>query len=115
MKLLALVSLFLALLAAPLRADQTASVDVGGSFTLSVTVQGTAPFTYQWQRNGANLTGQTSSTLVVNNVSTISAGNYTVVVTNAAGSATSDTAAITILVKPPTNPTVSIVTGGAPN
>ncbi|HOC57775.1 MAG TPA: choice-of-anchor Q domain-containing protein, partial [Verrucomicrobiota bacterium] len=47
---------------------------------------------------GTNLAGQTSTTLTLGSVQTAQAGSYTVVVTNAAGSVTSQVAALTVLV-----------------
>ncbi len=48
---------------APAFATQPANqtVTVGQTATFSVTVTGTAPFTYQWQKNSANITGATSA------------------------------------------------------
>jgi glucose/arabinose dehydrogenase len=37
------------------------TVSVGQSATFSVTAGGTPPFTYQWQRNGVNISGATSA------------------------------------------------------
>ena len=73
---------------------QTQTVTVGGNVTLSVTatVTGTAPFSYQWQLNGVNLAGATNSTLTLTNLTFSKAGSYRVVVTDFYGSATSDTA-----------------------
>ncbi len=68
----------------------TDTLSVGGSVTFSVRVgAGTPPFTYQWQQNGTALAGQTASTYAIASAATSSAGTYTVVVTNAAGSAVS--------------------------
>ncbi len=73
-------------------ASQTAIV--GGSVTLSVSVSGTAPFIYQWMRDGAVISGASGSSLVLNNLTLSDAGGYTVVVTNAIGSVTSNAAVI---------------------
>jgi cyclophilin family peptidyl-prolyl cis-trans isomerase len=51
---------------------------------------------YQWRRNGTAITGATSSTLVIPGATAANAGTYTVVVSNAAGSATSNPALLTI-------------------
>jgi hypothetical protein len=40
------------------------------------------PLTYQWQRNGININGATTSTLIIAQVQSSSAGNYTVRVSN---------------------------------
>ena len=61
----------------------------GSTVTFSVTATGTAPLTYQWTKSGAAIPGATSSTLVLNNVSTADLAVYNVTVSNTAGSVTS--------------------------
>jgi hypothetical protein len=56
--------------------------------TITVGATGTGPLTYQWQKNGASLLGQTNTTLSVANALTNS-GAYTVVVANSVSSITS--------------------------
>jgi len=76
-------------------ASQT--VTVGHPANFSVTVTGTGPFTYQWQKNNANISGATSSAYTT--PATVSGDNgaaFRVVVTNAAGSATSASATLTV-------------------
>lgn len=51
---------------------------------------------YQWQRNGTAIPGATSATLVITGATAAHAGAYRVVVANSAGTATSDTATLTI-------------------
>lgn len=70
----------------------------GESGSLSVTATGTAPLTYQWRKDGGDVAGATAATLALSNVQTSDAGSYDVVVTNAAGSATSDPAIVTVWV-----------------
>ena len=69
---------------------------VGQTVTFSVTADGTTPFTYQWTKNGANITGATAATYAITNVQLTDAGTYAVAVSNAAGSATSDGAVLTV-------------------
>lgn len=82
-------------------------VAVGGNAVLTVAVTGSAPFTYQWLKNGAKISnsktvsGVTASSLTLAKVATTANGNYTVVVKNAYGSAASPAATLTVL-KPPT-------------
>ncbi len=78
---------------APTRATE---VMAGSAVLFSVTVNGTGPFSYQWRRGGANLAGATAETYKVASVQAGDAGDYTVVVSNKAGSTTSDTATLTL-------------------
>lgn len=82
------------------RADQSASFTAGGTVRISVTADGDGPLTYQWKKNGANIAGATGATYTFVNAKTSDAGNYSVSVSNAAGSALSDVAAVTILPAP---------------
>jgi hypothetical protein len=74
----------------------SASVNVGGNASFSVSATGTPAPTYQWRKDGADLTGQTNATLSLSNVQSTNAGNYTVVVSNAGGIVTSATASLTV-------------------
>ncbi|HWY77735.1 MAG TPA: LamG-like jellyroll fold domain-containing protein, partial [Verrucomicrobiae bacterium] len=75
--------------------NQTVPTGVTASF--SVVAEGTAPLAYQWQFNGTNLAGATASFLNLVDVQTNQAGIYSVLVSNAAGSATSSNALLTII------------------
>ena len=74
---------------------QSQSVSVGSSVTFSVAVTGTTP-SYQWRFNGANISGATASSLILSNVQLSDAGNYSVFVSNSAGSVISADAALTV-------------------
>ncbi len=73
---------------------QTACAGTNASFT--VVAAGSGTLTYQWRKNTTNITGATSATLNLNNVSAADAANYDVVITGACGSVTSTAAALTI-------------------
>jgi hypothetical protein len=75
---------------------QSQLVVAGSSVTFTVAASGTPAPTYQWQKNSANLSGATNSTLTLNNVQMTDAGNYTVLVNNAVGNVTSNVAALTV-------------------
>ncbi len=83
---------------APAITTQPASqtVNAGTPVTFSVTASGSPAPTYQWQKNGANLSGATSASYMIASAAAADAGTYTVVVTNAAGSVTSTGAMLTI-------------------
>lgn len=68
----------------------------GGSARFAVAAKGTPPYSYQWQRNGVPLPGATSNTLQLANVSANQAGYYRVVISNGAGSVTSEAAVLTV-------------------
>ncbi|MCS7337803.1 MAG: immunoglobulin domain-containing protein [Verrucomicrobiae bacterium] len=71
----------------------------GTTASFSVVATGSLPLFYQWFFNLTNaLAGQTSPTLTLTNVQSADAGDYTVVVTNAAGAVTSQVAKLTVIV-----------------
>ena len=69
------------------------TVSPNGSVTLSVTASGGNLF-YQWQFNGTNITGATGATYNIPSVASTNVGVYTVVVSNLAGSVTSQAAIV---------------------
>jgi hypothetical protein len=75
---------------------QNQSVSVGADVTFTVVAGGTAPLSYQWRFNGANLAGATSTTLTLTAVTTNQAGDYTCFVANSVGSVTSAGATLTV-------------------
>lgn len=66
----------------------------------SVVAVGAPPIRYQWLQNGAPISGANSATLLLSNVNTPQAGNYSVVVTTSAGSVTSNPALLTLSTAP---------------
>ena len=76
-------------------ANQT--VTAGQTATFSVVASGTAPLSYQWQKNGASIAGATSSSYTTLATTTSDSGStFVVVVSNGAGSATSNAASLTV-------------------
>jgi uncharacterized repeat protein (TIGR03803 family) len=79
---------------------------VGSSVTFNVTVFGAPQLSYQWQQNGVNLndvgniTGSGARILTLNNITSASAGTYSVLVSNALGSVASSGALLTVEVPP---------------
>jgi glucose/arabinose dehydrogenase len=77
-------------------ANQT--VTQGQPATFNVSANGTAPLSFQWQRNQVNISGATSSSYTI--AATIASDNgakFRCLVTNAFGSATSNEATLTLV------------------
>ncbi len=72
----------------------------GTAVSFSVAAAGSLPLSYQWQRNGVNLPGQTTASLALPNVLLAEAGAYSCRITNLAG-ATNTAAAILTVLPPP--------------
>ena len=76
-------------------ADQT--VSVGQTATFTVSGSGTAPLSYQWQKNAAAIAGATAASYTTGAAAAGDSGSsFAVVVTNASGSATSRSAVLTV-------------------
>jgi sugar lactone lactonase YvrE len=99
----------------PVIATQPASQSVSSnsSVTFSVVANGAGPLTYQWKKGGATVSGATAASYSIASASIADAGEYTVVVTNAWGSTTSNAASLTVSAAPvPSTPTPSGEGGG---
>jgi hypothetical protein len=83
-------------------ASQT--VVLGQNVTLSVAVNGTPPFSYQWLLNGLSIAGATNSSLNINPVTPANLGDYTVTISNACGIVEGTSA--NIMVTPTTLPII---------
>ena len=69
----------------------------GQTATFSISASGTAPLTYQWRKNSTRVVGATSGTYTTAATSTADSGSqFSVVVSNSAGSVTSNTATLTV-------------------
>src|SRR5207245_10272884 len=78
--------------------------------TCSLDVAGTPPLTYQWQKNGADIPGATSSSYTTPATTSADSGAmFRVVITNSAGSATSNSATLTVSTGPVAS-TVDVIT-----
>src|SRR5207249_7397835 len=87
---------------APTLTTQPASqtVTAGQTAAFSVTATGTAPLSYQWQRGGVPISGATlASYTTPPTTSTDNGAQFTVVVSNTAGSVTSSVATLTVSVQ----------------
>ena len=85
------------------------TVSAGQSASFSVSASGTAPLSFQWQRDGVNISGATSSTFTLASAQLSDNGaTFRAVVTNTFGSDTSNSATLTVTANNP--PTATITT-----
>ena len=73
------------------------SVTIGQTAMFTVAATGTAPLTYQWQKNNTNISGATSSTYTTPaTTQSDNTATFRVIVSNSAGNATSNNATLTV-------------------
>src|SRR5208283_4240474 len=76
---------------------------VGANVLFNVATVGSLPVTYQWQRDGTNLTdggeisGSASNTLQLSSVTLADAALYSVIVSNTFGAVSSDSAVLEVI------------------
>ena len=77
----------LAVLLKPYASKPLRSLDLaeGKNATFSASIKGGRPLTYQWQKDGANIAGQTKNKLSLRAVKSSDAGTYKLIATNPAG------------------------------
>src|SRR5205823_7558076 len=76
-------------------ASQT--VTAGQTATFTVVATGTAPLSYQWMKSGTAISGATAPTYTTPATTSADSGSqFTVVVSNTAGSVTSNAATLTV-------------------
>jgi len=76
------------------------SVNLGATVTFTVAASGDSPLTYQWQKNGINISGATSQSLTISSVQPGDQGTYNVVVSNPGGALTSNPATLAVILPP---------------
>lgn len=79
---------------------QNQTLSAGGSASFFVYAYGVPSPTYQWRKNGVNISGETGQTLSISNTQTADAAVYTAVATNSQGSATTQNATLTVNLNP---------------
>jgi len=83
----------------------TRTVQFHGSTVLVAMAVGAQPLSYQWQLNGRNLPGATSSRLTIGAAQFCDGGSYKVIVSNGRGAAVSE--AYNLIVQPPQAPVLT--------
>jgi hypothetical protein len=79
------------------QSPETTIVTVTNAFTLQVIAIGTGTLTYQWNRDGTNISGATRSSYSVSSATYADAGTYFAQVANANGTVASDPAVVLVL------------------
>jgi hypothetical protein len=95
-------------------ASQTASP--GGTATFTVATSNNPAATFQWQFNGAAISGATNATLTLSNLSASNQGNYQVVVTDRAAVVSSSVVTLVVAAGPSitSSPASQTLATGAP-
>ncbi len=71
-------------------------MEAGDSASFTLQAQGSQPFSYQWRKDGNNINGATDRTFSISVVQKADEGDYSVVVSNGAGKATSANAHLAV-------------------
>jgi hypothetical protein len=74
-------------------------VPLGASVNFTIAVTGTAPFSYQWRKNGVPIPGAGNATFSIASALLGDAAEYSVFVSNNSGSVTSNTVALTVNIR----------------
>ena len=98
----------------------SSSVTEGQPASFSVAATGDAPLAYQWQRNGVDIVGATATSYTIAaTVLADSGANFRALASNAAGTATSNAATLTVIMSVPVltvtlQPAATTVVAGTP-
>jgi sugar lactone lactonase YvrE len=90
---------------------QSLTVTQAVNATFAVGASGTPPLSYQWLFSGTNIPGANGSSYTRSNAQPSDAGDYIVIVSNSAGSATSSPPATLTVIPVPTPPTINVQPG----
>lgn len=77
--------------------SRTVPDNAGSNVTFAVTVTGSFPLFFEWQKNGGPLVGGANASYTLTNATLGDAGDYRVIITNSSGSITSSVAGLTVL------------------
>lgn len=90
---------------------QNLNLNVSGFGNLNVGVMGDAPFTYEWNKDGQIIQAATGDAYQITNAQISDSGNYSVTISNIAGSVQSNPAVVTVTEPTPPTPPPPIPTG----
>jgi len=79
------------------RQPQSRTLTLGFDALFTVTASGPGTLSYQWQKNGTNISGATTASYTIANTTSAAAGNYTVNVSNSNGSVASSIATLSLV------------------
>ncbi len=88
---------------------------IGSSVSFSVTASGSQPLGYQWQKDGADISGATDPIFNIASVQTSSTGAYRVRVSNSSGTNSSDIATLTVVNEAYVQPVTNNISGAFSN
>ncbi len=88
------------------------NVNVGADVTFAVTAAGTGPLNYQWRFNNADIPGATTNNYTQSNAQLTNTGNYSVVVSNVAGTVVSEDALLAVIAPAPRIDSFTLLTDG---
>ena len=91
---------------------QSRDVESGAVVAFTVSAAGSLPMTYQWQRNGADMSGATNLNYVIVNAQPSHAGAYSVRIANAGGNTSSSNALLTVTPPDTNGPTMTFARYG---
>jgi hypothetical protein len=98
--LVATLSLFRAPVIVQQPEPPSATLFAGRSFNLSVVANAALPVYYSWSQNGIPVPGGTNSVFAFNPLEVTNSGDYSIIVSNAFGAATSSVVSLTIIAAP---------------
>jgi hypothetical protein len=106
-------SVYLSLFQAPVITSQpqNLNLNVSGFGYLNVGVMGDQPLSFQWDKDGEIILAATGSAFQIANAQISDSGNYSVTVSNVAGSVKSDVAIVTVNEPTPPPPPPPVPTG----
>lgn len=88
---------------------QSATVNERDPVTFNIGADSTAPLAYQWKKGAAIIPGATASSYTIDFASAADVANYSVVISNAAGTVTSSAASLTVNALPATDLTNNLI------